>query len=90
MIAVPSTTAIGASQPHTRRFLELESLLQPKLQCVSTVGGGPIGEVSDVFFYKPDSFRVFEVRDQEFALHFHDLLLTERTRQHDIDLEVQI
>ena len=61
-------------------FLELESLFKPGFQRASTVGGRPVGDASDVLFHELDRLRVFEVRSQKLALHFHDLFLAGRTR----------
>ena len=39
------------------------------------MGGRPVGGTSDAPVYKIDCLRVSEVRDQEIALHLHDLVL---------------
>ena len=78
-----TTVAIGASQLHARRlsllFLQVECLLQPKLQRVGTVGERSIRDMFNVFFHTGDRLWVFEVRNQEIALHLHDILMTGRT-----------
>ena len=80
VIVIPLTAAVGASQLHARRlpllFLQVESLLQPKLERVGTVGERSIGDMSDVFFHTGNRLRVFEVRNQKIALHLHDILMT--------------
>ena len=44
------------------------------------MGGRPIGYISDFLFHQRNRFGFFEVRNENVALHIHDLLLTEKTR----------
>ena len=77
MVVMPRTTVVGASQLYTvLLFLQVESLLQPKLERASTVEERSIRDMSDVFVHEGDRIRVFEVRRQKIALHLHDLLVT--------------
>ena len=76
--------------PRLPLFFELESLLQPELERAGRVGGGPVRDVSDRLFHERTRFRVFEARNQELALRLHDLFLTGRRRQRDVDLGVRV
>jgi hypothetical protein len=61
MVAVPLTIAIGTSQLHTRLsllFLQVESLLQPKLERVGTVRERSIKDMANVSFHKRNRVRV--------------------------------
>ena len=83
MIAVPRAVGIGASQLHTGRlsllFLQVETLLQPKLQRVSTMRERSIKDMTNVLFYEGNRLGISELRNQKFALHLHDVLMTSRT-----------
>ena len=80
MITVPRTRGIGASQLHTGRLsllsLQVETLLQPKLERVSTVRERSIEDVSDVLFHEGNRLGISELRNQKIALHLHDFLMT--------------
>ena len=76
MAVVPSTAVIGAPQLYAvLLFLQVESLLQPKLERVSTARDGSVRDMPDVLFYKPNRLRVFTARNQKIALHLHDFLI---------------
>lgn len=69
-------------------FLKLKSLLKPKFQRASIVGGRPIGDASNVLLHQRNCRGVPEVRNEEIALHLHDLIPTKRT-PFDVDPMVQ-
>ena len=62
VVIVPCTVAIGASQLHTGRpsllFLQGESLLQPKLERVSTVRERSVKDMPNVSFHESNRPRV--------------------------------
>jgi hypothetical protein len=43
------------------------------------VGGGSVGDVSDVLFHESVGSRAFEIRNQKIAFHLQDFLLAEGT-----------
>ena len=79
MVAIPLAARIGASQlnSHGSRFrgLVLEGFFQYKVQRADTMGRRSLGDPFDVLFHKCDCLRIFEVRNQNVALHLCDLLL---------------
>ena len=79
-VSIPCTTAIGAPHLHTGRlsflFLQVESLLQPKLERFSAVRERSVKDMADVSFHECDRLRVSGVRHQKIALHLHEFLMT--------------
>jgi len=77
-VTVPCTTAVGASHLYTGGplfFLQIESLLQPKLEGFSTVRERSIKDMPNVSFHECDRLRVSGVRHQKIALHLHEFLM---------------
>ena len=79
MVIVPYTVAIGASQLHAGRlsllFLQVESLLQSKLERVGAVREGSVKDMANVSFHERNRPRVSGFRHQKIALHLHDILM---------------
>jgi len=79
-VTVPCTTAIGAPHLHTGRLsllsLQVESLLQPKLEGFSAVRERSVKDMANVSFHECDRIRVSGVRHQKIALHLHEFLMT--------------
>ena len=76
MVAIPCTIDIGASQLHTvLLYLQVESLVQPKLERVSAVRERSVKDMPNVSFHERNRLWVSGVRHQ-IALHLHDFLMT--------------